>query len=380
MGGSRLRPCLFLVAASLFIAADFCHADGSNVIESFTIAKGGAPILLPVEIQGEKHLFVLDSGSTHTMFDTSLVHGKYVRTVNAGTVHGMTRLKLFQPPRASLGKFSLCGSEPVPGLDLTKVREISDEPIYGIIGMDFLIKHVIHIDFDRGDLSFVVSADKESRIPVDCPVVDGHPMVRARLTAVGGYQFIADTGYTGGVTLEEDLFNGLLTKSEFKQHELKLVQRHLSTDVTGRTIVRWTGRGAGISIDPFTVNRVLVDRGRLNLLGLGYWSRFNIIWDFPARKMYLREGTAFGLLDLLDLSGLHVFRRDGKIVVRWVRPHSVAKKAGIEPWDIIVQVGDKPASQIKVADLRRTCCQKGTKLQMIIERDGSKQDVVLDLE
>ena len=45
-----------------------------KVFAEFKIAKGGDPILLPVTFKEKEYLFLLDTGSSHTAFDTSFKH------------------------------------------------------------------------------------------------------------------------------------------------------------------------------------------------------------------------------------------------------------------------------------------------------------------
>ena len=47
-----------------------------------------------------------------------------------------------------------------------------------------------------------------------------------------------------------------------------------------------------------------------NVLGLGFWSRFTVTLDFPARKAYLANATRYGWPDLWNASGLRLRPRD----------------------------------------------------------------------
>jgi hypothetical protein len=52
-----------------------------------------------------------------------------------------------------------------------------------------------------------------------------------------------------------------------------------------------------------------------NVLGLGFWSTCVVTFDFPNDVMYLKKNEHWRRQNDVDLSGLHLVRVDGKVVV-----------------------------------------------------------------
>lgn len=169
--GRAWLACLFLVT-SLF-GIDFpptpaapaaapkrlieSPAATETVVERFKIAKGRAFLLLPVELKGRTLLFALDTGASSSVYDSSLAPllGEPAGTRELRTSDGVTRIQVFKPADAKLGRLSLRTGSPAVVADLRRMREVSGEEVYGFIGMDFLSRHVFRIDPDRGEVVFV---------------------------------------------------------------------------------------------------------------------------------------------------------------------------------------------------------------------------------
>jgi len=136
------------------ISEDF---SDNEILAEFTIAKNGDAILLPVKFKGKEYSFLLDTGSSHTVLDTSfrLALGKVKRTEKGITAKGTMDFEIFDAPKAYIGSFNLETCSEVTCLDLKMLNLIVGKNIHGIIGTDFLKEYVVKLDFDRGTLSFL---------------------------------------------------------------------------------------------------------------------------------------------------------------------------------------------------------------------------------
>ncbi|MEO5927671.1 MAG: hypothetical protein ABIP96_03305, partial [Patescibacteria group bacterium] len=167
-----------------------------EIVARFNIAKGGDVILLPVHFKNQDYQFVLDTGATISIFDTSLPLGKPKKSASADTPGGKMDLQLYARPDASFANFPLKGVKRVAGFDFEQIRQVSGHPIYGVIGMDFLAGRVLQIDFDRGELLFLKSADSFAgkAFPINYRI--GTPHVSAEFFGKT-HSFTIDTGYSG---------------------------------------------------------------------------------------------------------------------------------------------------------------------------------------
>jgi len=138
------KVALFLSFLVLFLAGGCADEPESisdtpadrKVLAEFKIAKSGDPILLPVTFKEKEYLFLLDTGCTHTAFDTSLRNelGE-VKKIEKALTHGspMTA-ELFDAPKAFLGPLNLQDSGQVSCFDLKMLSLIDGREISGIIG------------------------------------------------------------------------------------------------------------------------------------------------------------------------------------------------------------------------------------------------------
>ena len=75
-------------------------AEDTNVIARFKIAKNGDGILVPVNVDGKEYMFLLDTGTTLTAFDSILLTASQrVRSPSAGPAEiRRFNCSTFRPP------------------------------------------------------------------------------------------------------------------------------------------------------------------------------------------------------------------------------------------------------------------------------------------
>jgi len=193
-----LALCMAVVSYEPIAAS----ADDSTVVERFKVGKDGDALLVPVKVAGKEYLFLVDTGSTMTVFDRTLLAGKPKGDINVHTSASRCPFALYEVPQASLGllDFRAClAREPSPwidprddscvaGLDFTQFREAIGRDIHGIIGMDFLHRYVLRIDFDEGELQLlrrVNPSERSDSIELHYNS-EGVPLVRCRAGHNGG--------------------------------------------------------------------------------------------------------------------------------------------------------------------------------------------------
>ena len=116
-------------------------------------------------------------------------------------------------------------------------------------------------------------------------------------------------------------------------------------------------------------------------IGTGFLRRHLATFDFPNHMLYLVPGKAFGDQDNLDMSGLHLVRRDGRTLVYSVDEHSPAAEAGIELGDIINLIDGKDVERIKMKEIRqRLKSNDGDRMAVQIIRGETSRDVIIVLK
>ncbi len=141
---------------------------------------------------------MLDTGTTYTIFDKSLKSalGDPIDRATAAAGNGVVRMMLYRMPKASVGTTPLETDSPVSVLDLTSVREGTGLQVEGVLGMDFLRRHVLRIDFDAARVSFLRSADTDAGESLDLTYNDADcPCVEGKLPDGAAERFNIDTGW-----------------------------------------------------------------------------------------------------------------------------------------------------------------------------------------
>jgi hypothetical protein len=383
---TRTRIGVLFLAVTLTAEAAFVGAEPPRerpapeaVIERFEIAKGGALLLLPIKLKGKKFLFALDTGASSCVYDSSLIPllGEPIRTEEIGTSDGVTRIQFFHPPDAKLGGLSLRTNSLVVAADLRRLREGYGEEVYGFVGMDFLAKHVVRIDPDRGEVVFLRSLDPDAGRRLPMTFESNIPYVRVHISGMDAPQlFMVDTGCSpGGGTglMQAETFDALVKQGKIKP----------AGDASGQSLSGMTQRRRGevgeISLADHRHADLIFSASLRNILGLSYWSRYVATFDFPGGAIYLKKGSRYDEPDMQDLSGLALARAEGRTLVVSVAEGSPAALAGIRPQDVILKANGEKAESIPLQALRRLLAVKGGKVSLLLSRGGAEREVPLVL-
>jgi predicted aspartyl protease len=330
-------------------------SDGSadqKILAEFKIAKDGDPILLPVTFKNKEYLFVLDTGTSHTVFDTSFRHelGDVKKVRKLLTAGRLIEAESFNAPEAFLGPLNLQDCNEVICSDIKMLSAILGKQVSGFIGMNFLNKYTVQIDFDKGTVTFLQPV--EGRHPnwgIELAMRSdslGWQYVKGDILNGINVDFVIDTGANSTGGLKNNIFEQILSKNKLKTSETLFATA--SGVITKREI-----RIDNLSVGSFQYAGLIFGDANWSHLGLSFLSRHRITFDFPNKKIYLKKGEDFKKIDENDMSGLHLLRISDKTVVYSVDESSPAQKAGINTGDIILNVDNNDANTYEIWELRR---------------------------
>lgn len=351
-----------------------------RILAEFTIEKGGDFILLPVDFKGKEYSFVLDTGCSHTVFDSSLKHelGDVKRIERGLTAGGLMAYEMHDAPAAFLGPFNMQDCGEIFCEDFRMLSYIQGKRISGVIGMNFLRKYVVQIDFDKGVLSFLELVEKPNAHWGKEMVINYYRLGIPQITGnIGGsikVDFIVDTGDNTTGALERRVFERVLAEKNTKTFEALFA--------TAFGIVRnKEARIDRFSIGSFEYQDLIFGEGIFSRLGLSFLSRHLVTLDFQNNRIYLKKGSDFKKIDETDMSGLHLIRISNKTIVHSVDEDSPAQKAGIESKDVILKIGDKDVNEYEMwelRDLKRSGDKR--KIAMTIKRGNDIKEISFLLE
>jgi len=288
-------------------------------------------------------------------------------------------VEAFNPPEAFLGKLDLREGGPVVCRDLALFRQVIGKDVRGLLGMGFLKRYVVRIDFDSGKVEFRPWDGRNhpewgSTVYLyDGGKNEGYaPYAKGRLSNVGDIRFCIDSGWSGSGTLVAEAFEKARNGSAVAEGLVGTgagAQRFRNTRISSLQLGAWDHRG------------LVMDEANDNMVGLGLLSRYVVTLDFLGMKMYLQKGQAFDRRDEIDMSGLHLWRLEGRTAVHSVDKDSPAEAAGIKAEDVVLRIGEKSAAEMDILDLRDLLKSgDGKEIKMTIKRGGEEKAVSFKLK
>lgn len=367
---------LFLVSTPHLKAQELTPSP-QLILARFDVPKHGDALLLPVTFQDKTYQFVVDTGASLTVFDSSLPLGQVRQTLKAKSSHGDFNIQLYDRPKASLGKFALGGAPFVVGMDLSKIRAVSGHDIHGIIGMDFLSQQILHVDFHQGKLLFLKAAAPNLGKPFAISISpNGEPSISLMIPGWGKEEFLIDTGAVGCAgQLQSFVYQSLA-----KKNLLRTLDSCFYECASGNCEIKY-GQLNSLTLGEFTLRELVLGENKNgSQLGLGFWSRFVMTLDFPNRTMYLGKSQSFANPDRWNRSGCSCICKEGKVIIETVKKDSPAARLGIKVGDILLQVGPTKVEANRLFELRKMLSVEDSALLLIIQSGEAVRHLSLEIK
>ena len=349
-------------------------------LAQFRITRYGDQIILPVRFKDRELWFLLDTGSSFTIFNSSFKYdlGQLQGKARINTPRNVVNAEVYAAPEAYLGTLNLKSCAGVLCMDMQQAGYADGKKISGLIGMNFLRKYMVHIDFDVDTISFFESVPEERlRWGQSCDISydnGGLAHIKGMAFLDIPVDFMVDTGHSQTGSLDERTFRLIMSQKKAKTIEASFM-------TMGGTIKEREARINDLVIGSLHYRDLIFSELDSSILGLEFLARHRVIFDFPNRKLYLEEGRDYRRHDQRDMSGLRLVKSYDQTVVESVEVGSPAEKAGLKAGDVILMVGPKLASQYDIWVFRRDLmATSGEKVNVTFLRGGQKKDVSLVLE
>ena len=430
---SSLRSIFPIILAILLWVPSIGNAQGFQLPEGEEYEKVKFKlvnnlIIVPIEINGAKLSFILDSGvKKPILFNLSDQDSIQLNNVSEISIRGLGTGKPIKALRSSGNTFKLkniVNKDQQVYVVLDKSMNFSPSlgmPVHGIIGYDLFRDFVVDINYKAHAARFFDPqhyVPKESKKLETLPlsVIDGKAYVDGQVTTEEDSEvpvkLLVDTGSGDALWLFKDIEKGLgIPRKNFDEY----LGKGLNGDIFGkRTKIK------SIKIGNFTLEDVkaafpdMESFGAIKNLGDRNGSvggeilkRFDIVFNYPKNQITLRKNGNFHSPFHYNISGIEVQHngvryiaekiRESKavssnpnnsfgnvqlmmeditrlslvpeIVVSGIRAGSPAEEAGLREGDIILAINGKPIHRYKLQQVVRLLNEKeGKRIQLLIER------------
>jgi hypothetical protein len=259
----------------------------------------------------------------------------------------------------------------------------------GQVSATFLKHFVVSIDFDKGTITLTEpSAFEYGGQGVEVPLepLEGGPWgIPGTVEMPDGRKVSLDLMLDLGYNDEIQIMTGGPHGFELPQEAIEV---SLGFGVQGE-ILGHLGRVRGIEIGGYAVDDALAgfvpaaDSSSAHdeaMIGLGLLSRFNIVFDYPGRRMFLEPSRNFPTPYEYNMSGMWLRPADeGHWEIERVLDGSPAAEAGLEVGDRIMRINGDPAGEYSFWDLYPVMRQPGDALNLEVQRDGERIEATIVL-
>lgn len=265
----------------------------------------------------------------------------------------------------------------------------------GTIGNDVLSRAVVVIDYARETLRIYDPNTYKYEGHGDVFPLSfsgGMPVIRAEIDNAKGKRFEADFG------INTALISGIVVARKFSEaHHVfptkgKIAAGYDSQLAGGENVSLFRLRNfkiGGSAADDVIAEESpskmagTDDTKLAGVMGARFLRRFNIVLDYPHKKIIFEANTNFKEYGEEDKSGIALIAAGPglkTLQVAHVVPRSPAAAAGIQAGDVIAGIDDEAAADISLASAREMFRQVGHKYRLLIQRGDQTKEVTIQME
>jgi PDZ domain/Aspartyl protease len=404
----------FLLLAVLITTSAFTQAPSPPSPQqpppSYRFSSGDATLNIPVELVANGLVFVQAKVNDHPgwfILDNAsqgfLVDREYTRQISLQTtgsavsrndVSDAVQVGIIRDVQIRLPGMYLTHRNLVV-IDLKSLEPSVGHTVDGIIGSRLFDDFVVSVDYERRLLSiYLPDKYQPSQNATPLPVrLDerGFQFVDATVAVPGVEPIAANFLIDGGANSYVDLYKPFSDAHHLPPAAMKLLDDPGSS-AGGATQSR-DGRAARLTVGTFAIENppitfsqgtegLMAAKDHAGLIGAEFLERFTVVFDNRSKRLLLTPNRNYAEPAKYDESGLRI-RADGpnfhRFVVKRIVPQSPAAEAGIEPGDIIESIGNRPAEEMTLTELRDMLCQSKETFAVDLMRGDKKLQVNLRL-
>ncbi len=259
----------------------------------------------------------------------------------------------------------------------------------GQVSAAFLKHFVVDIDFDDMVITLIEPrafryAGGGIEVPMK-PIGGGYWAIPGTIELAGGRRVALDLAMDLG-------YNDYLQVDPREGNRLAPPERALEASLgfgaQGETR-GFIGRVRAVEIGKYRLSDLLTgfvapdDRGQVTteaLIGLGLFSRFNIVYDYPGHRMFLEPNRRFAEPSEYDMSGIVMSRgKNREFLVDRVYPGSPADEAGLAAGDTVMAINGVASPARDGFELHDLFRKAGARVTLAVTRNGAERTISLTL-
>ncbi|MGV3605852.1 MAG: aspartyl protease family protein [Planctomycetaceae bacterium] len=370
----------------------------TNLEVSVDFKNIGNAVLIPVEVDGKPFLFLLDTGSTFTFIDESLLKGyekatrpdpkspdsnlKIVEQAKLTFQNGrVSTVDLYNSPDIAIRGLKLVSELPVVSIDFSQSGSYKElgVKIHGLIGMDRIRHHGLHLDYQRNKVKLVKGIEDDSLPPGECSRLYYKDIRPAAILQIGTYEFSAviDTGCIDSMlTLQAEVLEKVKEHCKLDPSKISMANQQVIRNGEKNVVIDEALIWGKYSYQPL---KIATSYGS-NFLGASVLARHCITFDFENNRLFVAKGDRYDCPCHLDFDGLQL--GDGEVMdgleVVEVAKGSPSDKAGIRRGDVVVSILDRSAKDLSSLEITKLLgFNRCRDLNVCVVRNGSILDIVL---
>jgi predicted aspartyl protease len=353
----------------------------------------GNTTFVPVKVNGSGPFsFILDTGAHSSTVSPDVVAKLGLASHEGATARGAGgTVTASRVPDVTLavGDAKLSGLE-LGSFPMTAIENSAGRRIDGVLGAELFQRYVVELDYVGSQMTLYEPkgfSDEGRGKGLSLTFRDNHPYVHAGVDLPNGKKFDGEFVIDSGSS-----FPLILLPSFIEEHGVR--------DAVPTPLVT-SGRGVGGEF-PLPVGRVAALRlsaasialpvtalpsegwfareGNIGNIGSAVLRRFRVTFDYSRKRVYLEPNERFAQPFEFDMSGLVLVSEGPEFTLRKVQkvlPGTPAEEAGVLPGDEILSFDGKPASELKLPEIREALKQPDRAVPIEVLRGGSKIPLVL---
>lgn len=282
--------------------------------------------------------------------------------------------------------------------DYLELRNYLGAEVHGIIGYELFSRFIVQMDYHKQRLILYSPESfkkKRGYHEVNITIEDTKPFIKAETKFINSTELpvklLMDTGASHGLVLDPKSDERILIPDK----NLKsIIGRGLGGIINGRI-----GRIEALEIGDYTIDNIIANFPdpdnysdkfynnqqlptnntavpRNGVLGGEVLSRFSVIFNFPAEKIYLRKNSSYKNKFNYDMGGLTIKAKGARLrdyEITDLRDGSPGKLSGLRVGDMIVSINGESTASLDLNHVNGYFnSREGRRITMEVDRDGTR--------